>query len=104
MKDKVYCKNCFRWYITGADQCDIPFVPEKNTEYLKATGIGESLITKEQEDFARKHLNYIFYIRGSSRKIFGSPSELNSTNECPFYIGFPKILRWLTGIVRLFYS
>lgn len=107
---KVYCKHCFRWYFTKIDQCEIPF------ENLEEPNTG--LISVEQYKWAKKNLEYIHYAETVKKpeyytavgepktyklksKIFGHPSQLNKTNECPFYKGLPNGLKWLTPLIRM---
>ncbi len=107
VQEKVYCKNCVRWYSTGADQCEIPSCGitsndrENTSEFRKATG-KQKYIDKSGQSFIKSHLKRISFCNSNYSMIYGHPTKLNANNDCYFYKTLPKCLRWLTPIVRMF--
>lgn len=100
--DKVYCKNCVRWY-GFTDQCEIPSCGISNdSEFAKATG-KEVDADIEGQNFIKNHLRFIHFCDSKHKKIYGHPTELNKYNDCYFYKTVPKFLRWLIPILRDFY-
>lgn len=97
----VHCRNCIRWYFTGADQCEVP-----NCGIFADEGLEQKTGTKEKRDqdginFLKEHLEYI---NGIGNKVFGHPTQLNKNLDCYFYKPLPKVLRPLTKIARFIYS
>ena len=95
MNTKVYCKDCSRFYITGANQCEIPDgglhlinneTPEDELFFLVAKGD----LDMDQIRFINKKLKHIHRTVSEPNKIFGKPSELNVENDCIFYKGEDK--------------
>ena len=108
VQEKVYCKDCVRWYSTGADQCEIPScgIPTKNRfslnkEFNKAVGERTGKVDKAGQEFIKSHIERI-YSCDDKKMIYGSPSQLNVNNDCYFYKALPKCLRWLTPTARMF--
>lgn len=105
--EKVYCRDCIRWYGTKVDQCDIPScgIPMEdrfsiNKDFDKAVNVEAGPVDKEGQEFIKNHIERIHSC--TNKKIYGSPSELNTNNDCYFYKALPKCLRWLTSIARMF--
>jgi len=115
--NNIQCKNCLRWYVTGADQCEVPACGidycETDTKLLsdykmrKATGKQKSAKISKKDDigaiFIKSHLKYIFFANNTNKLIYASPSELNINNDCYFYKPLPTFLRWLTVVARYVY-
>lgn len=116
---KVCCKNCVRWYLTGADQCDIPnpgidgYSHHRVAALAKATGIVEKEPQVHTARLAFLSSHREVYPGGveiwppikslKSGHIYGHPSTLNKDNDCVFYKGLPRPLRFLTGFFRMFH-
>jgi hypothetical protein len=88
--DKVFCKNCTRFYIaTGEDQCEIPSsgmnLLISGTEEENNFSIAKGEIDLEKIEFIKSHLTFIHYSNEKHTMIYGKPSKLNKNNNCPFY-------------------
>lgn len=118
--DKVYCKDCLRWYHTEANQCEIPTCGlTDNSEFVNNNSniFGKKRIDEKGQEFIKNHLSfisftfdrleyhstYIGYLINRHKKIHGKPTELNKYNDCYFYKTLPRFLKWLIPVVRDFY-
>lgn len=100
----VYCKDCVRWYCTGADQCEVPDCgfEETSEDFRRAVGpIGSSGYDQEGLEFLKTHLERI--LKSSSGQVFGHPSQLNKNNDCYFHKPLPTPFSWATAIARFFH-
>ena|ERR1019366_10029782 len=109
---KVYCKNCVRWYLTKADQCDIPnpgFASnhsDRAAEFEAAIGVTAKNPKNSKPElmkFYQEHsdVHQVCFNNGSLT-IFGHPSYLNKNNNCKFYLALPRPFRFLTNVARYF--
>lgn len=108
MNNNILCKNCKRFYSTGADQCDIPNIgitglhakrkleesgetseADKQEIKFNQAVYGNNLDNLSEEDIERADffLKRTKSVHPNSKKthVYGHPSELNYDNSCVFY-------------------
>jgi hypothetical protein len=107
-QEKKHCRDCLRWYLTGADQCNVPnpgLAPDELTDFQKANNypvrdsvarFKTAVFPQMERDeagcqFLLSHLRFIH--SASPRKVFGHPSELNKDNDCLYHKALPRWLR-----------
>ncbi len=61
-KEKVFCKNCRRWYCTKVDQCTLD--AKKTKRFSKA--VGDYIVEEEN--------------------VYGYPTVTNKNNDCSYYL------------------
>lgn len=115
-KGKRYCMDCLRWYFDHADQCHVPacgLLPDSSSRvsgnsdarFGKAVGhIRHSQSDPVGATFLKDRLKYIHFIDWRLNRVYGTPSEMNTLNDCYFHIAIPRVFRvsYIRGIVRFF--
>jgi hypothetical protein len=121
----VSCDLCIRRYFDNCDQCNIfkKYIPKLQRifhnnlileVYIQNEEDINKLIEDNFEDLTDKDRNEIFFIIKNSQKfgvlglrpigpydhIFGNSYTLNKENNCIFYKGVPKWLKFLLPVIR----
>jgi len=93
---KIFCKNCTRFYMTEADQCEIPDCGMRKLENFdnntirtnnpKQYSIAVGRYDQNGIDFLEGKIKFYSYTTSIKKdNIFGHPSDLNKNNDCYFY-------------------